>query len=284
MAEQKSNPVWQHFTEPTPGKGKCNICNGLVSLGSEKGKKKNTTNLWSHLRCHHLQAYKDAQKEKEEAAASTANVSQPTVMDMFDAQRKWQNSDPRSKKLDTLVTEMIATDNQPFSFVSGIGFQRLVAAMEPRYKLKTEKHYRTDVLDGIITKVEKKIKTLIAEDAGPFLSFTTDCWSGDTEALMSLTCHFIDDNWERKQVILNAKAMSGSHTGEYISNMFISMLKHWDISHDRVVLVLRDSGANMVKGLRLTDVPDLSCSAHTIQLVVNDGINSQEWCWTLMPS
>ena len=99
MAEQKSNPVWQHFTEPTPGKGKCNICNGLVSLGSEKGKKKNTTNLWSHLRCHHLQAYKDAQKEKEEAAAYTANVSQPTVMDMFDAQRKWQNSDPRSKNL-----------------------------------------------------------------------------------------------------------------------------------------------------------------------------------------
>ncbi len=97
MAEQKSNPVWQHFTEPTPGKARCNICNGPVSLGAEKGKKKNTTNLWSHLRCHHLQAYKDAQKEKEEAAASTANVSQPTLTEKFDAQRKWQNSDPRSK-------------------------------------------------------------------------------------------------------------------------------------------------------------------------------------------
>lgn len=107
------------------------------------------------------------------------------------------------------------------------------------------------------------------------MSFTTDCWSGDTEALMSLTCHFIDDNWERKQVVLNAKAMSGSHTGEYISNMFISLLKYWDISHDRVVLVLRDSGANMVKGLRLAEIPDLSCSAHTIQLMVIDGISSQ---------
>lgn len=155
---------------------------------------------WSHLRCHHLQAYKDAQKEKEEAAASTPNVSQPTLTEMFDAQRKWQNSDLRSKKLDTLILEMIATDNQPFTFVSGIGFRRLVAAMESRYNLKTEKHYRTDILDGIVAKVEKKIKALIAEDAGPFLSFTTDCWSGDTEALMSLTCHFIDDNWERKQV------------------------------------------------------------------------------------
>lgn len=195
---------------------------------------------------------------------------------MFDGQRKWQNSDPRSKKLDTLVTEMIATDNLPFTCVSGIGFQRLVAAMEPRYKLKTEKHYRTDMLESVVAKVEKKIKELIAEDAGPFLSFTTDCWSGDTEALMSLTCHFIDDNWERKQVVLNAKAMSGSHTGEYISNMFISLLKQWDIDHDRVVLVLRDSGANMIKGLRLAEIPDLSCSTHTIQLVVNDGMNSQK--------
>nr|XP_023660962.1 zinc finger BED domain-containing protein 4-like [Paramormyrops kingsleyae] len=92
---------------------------------------------------------------------------------------------------------------------------------------------------------------------------------------MSLTCHFIDNNWERKQVVLNVKAMSGSHTGEYISSMFLSMLKHWDINHDRVVLVLCDSGANMVKGLRLAEIPNLSCSAHTIQLVVTEGINSQ---------
>ncbi len=42
------------------------------------------------------------------------------------------------------------------------------------------------------------------------------------------------------------------------------------------MLVLRDSGANMVKGMRLAEVPDLSCGAHTLQLVVNDGINSQQ--------
>ncbi|XP_072557051.1 immunoglobulin superfamily member 3 isoform X2 [Paramormyrops kingsleyae] len=35
MAEQKSNPVWQHFTKPTPGKARCNICSRLVSLGAE---------------------------------------------------------------------------------------------------------------------------------------------------------------------------------------------------------------------------------------------------------
>ncbi len=65
--------------------------------------------------CYHLQAYKEDTKmhrKKKAAAASTANVSQPTLTEMFDVQQK----------LDTLVTEMIATDNQPFTFVSGYWF------------------------------------------------------------------------------------------------------------------------------------------------------------------
>lgn len=42
----------------------------------------------------------------------------------------------------------------------------------------------------------------------------------------------------RKQVVLNVKAMSGSHTGDYISEVFLSMMNDWGINQDRVVLVL----------------------------------------------
>lgn len=34
----------------------CNVCIKLVSLEAERGKKKNSMNLWSHLKCGHLQA------------------------------------------------------------------------------------------------------------------------------------------------------------------------------------------------------------------------------------
>lgn len=122
-----------------------------------------------------------------------------------------------------------------------------MALLEPRYSLKTEKYYRTDLFEDVHTKVEDKIKERVTlENAGPYLAFTTDCWSGDTESLMSLTCHFIDSDWERKQIVLNVKAMHGSHTGEYISEVFLSLLKHWDIDKERVVLGLCDSGANMI--------------------------------------
>ena len=41
---------------------------------------------------------------------------------------------------------MIAVDYQPFSIVNDIGFQRLMAAAEPRYHLPSDTHVRETLL------------------------------------------------------------------------------------------------------------------------------------------
>ena len=74
---------------------------------------------------------------------------QPTVADLFQRQKQWANSDEKSKQINKLIAEMIITDNQPFSVVSDVGFQRLVAALNPRYALKSEKFYRTEKIPAI---------------------------------------------------------------------------------------------------------------------------------------
>lgn len=198
-----------------------------------------------------------------------------TILQLFNKQAKWQDKDPRAKKMDEAIIEMIATDNQPFTVVSDVGFQRLITLAEPRYRIKDENFFRTEMLDKTHERVVMKVKNLVAPVNAPHMAFTTDCWSGTTESLMSLTGHFIDNVWTRKQVVLNVKTMTGSHTGNYIREMFLTMLEYWEIHTERVVLVLRDSGANMVKGMRLAELPDFSCSAHTLQLVINDGLSSQ---------
>ncbi|XP_035282910.1 zinc finger BED domain-containing protein 4-like [Anguilla anguilla] len=243
-------------------------------MGAAITKTKNTSNIWAHLRIHHPALHDAAQKKRETSEKTTQ--PQPTIQQMFQRQTRWPNTDGKSKHLDKVITEMIVSDNQPFTVVSDAGFKRLMAVAEPRYTLKSEKYYRTEMMEGIHHKVVEKIKALVQpENAGHSLSFTTDCWSGTTESLMSLTCHFIDNGWTRKQVVLNTKAMCESHTGEYIRETFLDMLDDWNISKDHVGLVLRDSGANMVKGMRLAELPDLSCTAHSLQLVVNDGLSSQ---------
>jgi len=95
--------------------------------------------------------------------------------------------------------EMIATDILPFAVVEGAGFKRVMAKAEPRYQLKTAKFFCIKMMDEIYTRVVNKIKKLLSvENAGNSISFTTDCWSGLTEALMSLTAHFIDKNWKKE--------------------------------------------------------------------------------------
>ena len=126
--------------------------------------------------------------------------------------------------------------------------------------------------------MRKKAQELLSKNyAGDFNSFIINCWLGTTESI-SLTVHFINNNWKTIDIVLillNVKTMEGSHTGKYLASNFIAMLEEWQISKEKIKLILRDSGANIVKGTNLVEIPNLSCLAHTLKLVVNDGLQAQ---------
>lgn len=73
-------------------------------MGAATGKNKNTSNLWSHLRIHHPDLHNMAQKKMRENE-DAANKTQPTIVDIFQKQRKWTNSDDRSKLMDKLIRD-----------------------------------------------------------------------------------------------------------------------------------------------------------------------------------
>ena len=212
--ERRKSKVWSYFKKVNNEESECTLCGKKVGQGSSKARHKNTSNFWGHLQAHHREEYKEANEERLEEEASTSRSStkqsQPSLHTVVDKVTKWEPDDKRAKVYDKKVTEMIATDQQPFAVVDHIGLKRLLNHAEPRYSFKSEKYYRTEMLEQVYSKVQEKIKVLIAkENAGDKMAFTTDCWSGSTESLMSLTAHFIDNNWERQQVVLNTKTMSG---------------------------------------------------------------------------
>ena len=50
------------------------------------------------------------------------------------------------------------------------------------------------------------------------------------------------------------------------------MLSEWGIEKHSVQLVLRDNDANLEKAMRDAVIPRNGCFAHSLQLVVNDGV------------
>ncbi|XP_055022703.1 zinc finger BED domain-containing protein 4-like [Boleophthalmus pectinirostris] len=281
MPKKLFNPLWLHFTEPVPGRGKCAHCDQTVSMGATAGRNKNTTNLWKHLENHHSEVFREAKRSKEELTrAADASTTQNIIAQIVPKEPrsdKWKDTELKSKKIDKLIAEMCATDDQPFAVVSGRGFKRLVAALEPKYTVKSEKFYRSDLLENLYKKVQSCIRALISPKGAkePFLSFTADSSPGGAESMMSLTCHFIDEKWERRRVVLHVKAMTDASTVSYIHQFFLPLLKYWSINQTRVFLVLRDCGADVSEEQRLVEVPGLSCAAHCLQNVIEEGINKR---------
>lgn len=57
--------------------------------------------------------------------------------------------------------------------------------------------------------------------------------------------------------------------------MLLNILADYNIEKSATHVLLRDSGANMIKATRVADIDSISCVAHTMQLVINDSIMSQ---------
>ena len=64
--------------------------------------------------------------------------------------------------------------------------------------------------------------------------------------------------------------------GEYIALKITKMLEDWKIALSQVHVVIRDNGSNTVKAMTEANLPSFGCFAYSLQLVVNDGVLSQQ--------
>ncbi|KAL7290603.1 hypothetical protein TKK_0015365 [Trichogramma kaykai] len=156
----------------------------------------------------------------------------------------------RSQKITWAVEYVICQDQQPYSIVEDSGFKHLLKTLEPRYQLPSH-----------LTE----IRTLI---------FTIDSWtSRATVGYLSLTLHYLSENFVLQNLSFGIQLISGAHTGDNIHEHLINILTEWGIDfygRDRVIWVT-DNGKNIKKAVsKEPEWSRLSYFAHTLQLCVND--------------
>jgi hypothetical protein len=113
-----------------------------------------------------------------------------------------------------------------------------------------------------------KVKQHVAQ--APYLSFTTDAWSSKDQShqLLSLTAHFINDEFEPCYFVLGTSSIVGRHTSENLMAILSESLQNFSIESNRVHVILRDAAANMRKMTSLLNVCAMDCFAHRLQLVL----------------
>ena len=173
---------------------------------------------------------------------------------------------------------MVALDYQPISIVEDVGFKRLVNTLEPKYNFPNWKYVTETILHKIYTGIKEELHKLVHAPGVEYYSFTTDVWSTNvaSHSRLSLTSHWIDENFQKVSAVLSVEELQASHTGSNICEKFNAMLIKWKIEKAKVHLVLRDNASNMDKAMRDAGVATYGCFAHSLQLVVNNGMLSQK--------
>ncbi|XP_053285395.1 zinc finger BED domain-containing protein 4-like [Pleuronectes platessa] len=72
-----------------------------------------------------------------------------------------------------------------------------------------------------------------------------------------------------------AEEFTGSHAANFISETFEKMFETWKIPKSKVHVVVRDNARNMAKAMKDSKLNSFGCTAHSLQLVIHDGVLTQ---------
>ncbi|KAJ8362710.1 hypothetical protein SKAU_G00115410 [Synaphobranchus kaupii] len=93
------------------------------------------------------------------------------------------------------------------------------------------------------------------------------------DAYVTVTAHYIDDEWEMKDVVLKTTEITTDHKAENVAACIGEILDEYSIKREAVIAVTTDNASNYInaveKHLGAVSVP---CVAHTINLAVQKGL------------
>ena len=101
-----------------------------------------------------------------------------------------------------------------------------VMSIDRRYQLPSHKYFSEKVIPQMYVDLKQKVSTVIK--SAVCLALTTDCWtSRSTDSYISITSHFINDNFYQQLVILDTFPMCERYSAQSLLSKILSiLLKH----------------------------------------------------------
>ncbi|XP_026464396.1 zinc finger BED domain-containing protein 4-like [Ctenocephalides felis] len=291
MASRRNTSVlWYHFEKNDSMKAKCNVCNQQIKYSST------SANLKSHLKRKHITIYASLQETEagssqqtrilqymsnsgEAIPSSSSAQQQPTSVRqrVFETFMTKKISSEQKKMIDHDLMDMFIDSFHAFSLVEERAFKKLMRWI-PGYVLPSRKTVSGSMLEEQHNKAVENTRAEVLAEAQT-ICITLDVWTTRvTEAYVAVTDHYITDNYTRletrnlKTVLLGCCQLEGAHTSENLAIEIQTILDNRKFLQ-KVTFAISDNASNMKKSIKdILKIKHYGCFAHTINLIVNDGL------------
>ena len=265
------SPVWKFFTvnEKDSDKVICNKCEKEISC---KGGV--TSPMINHLKLHEEQ-FKEFENLKKKRGSNNSfdqPKSKQTKLDFVVP----KSNEVTQKLLDNAIVNFLAESNSAFRVVDLDSFKDMFKVANNRVSVKSREYYSKLVsqkademrhdLQSIVEFLKKDLSSI---------SFTTDLWTSvNGDPFISLTMHFICNNWKLYRVTPYIKPFPERHTGNNISLCLDSMIEELGLEKlDLHLFSVNDNAANMKLGIKMSKyLKEYNCDIHTLERVIKDAI------------
>ena len=153
------------------------------------------------------------------------------------------------------------------------GFKHIVAKLNPYYEIPSMKHFSKYELRKLYNPVRESIVKPKLMQAEHF-SAATDLWTSSAMVpFMSLTVHFVDNEWSLQSFCLATFPLCENHTGLNLSEAVSNVIAHWDLKPDQLVATTTDNASNIVAGFRSLGWMQVSWFGHNLNLAISKSLN-----------
>lgn len=266
------SPVWTFFERNETPSGIVAICHSCKkSFVGESTK--GTSHLKSHLSRCPSRSNKDV---GQQLLAVTKNACGSTVKVAnfkFSQDKSWMD-----------FARMIIKHNYPFNMAEHEFFEIFCNGLQPEFKLMSRNTTRADIL--LVHQREKEKMFKILDQLSSRITLTTDLWTSEHQKLgyICLTAHYINDDWVLKKKIITYRYIKCPHDAETLFKVLSDMILEWNVDRKLFAMVVDNATTNdaMSRSMKIWlcdesllllngDLFHLRCSAHILNLIVQDG-------------
>ncbi|KAF8661542.1 hypothetical protein HU200_056963 [Digitaria exilis] len=257
----KRSLVWAHFDTGLRGEDPIATCKYCGQVYTCDRSTHGTSTLWHHLR------FLCPQEPLKGQDPQRKNPGTPQISYSIEDCRE-------------ALAEMIIIDEMPFRTVEGEGFKRYSKVLQPRFDPPSRVTVARDCMQRYV-KEKPKLKKILRNQR---ICLTTDTWtSRQNLCYMSLTAHWIDDEWNLQKRILNFCSVA-DHKGETLGKRVEECLLDWGIdglftvtvdnasSNDKLIDYLKSVSKDWNGVVLKNRFLHVRCCCHIVNLVVKSGL------------
>ncbi|KAG4934327.1 hypothetical protein JHK87_048329 [Glycine soja] len=127
------------------------------------------------------------------------------------------------------LTKMIALHEYLLAMVDHTGFRRFCNVVQPLFKVISCNTLKLDILKFYESERAKTMK-LIQKNSSR-IAITIDTWtaSNQDKGYMTITAHFIDNNWNLQSRLMRFMYVPALHTAKVLAEIIIEHFFEWNL-------------------------------------------------------